>query len=226
MWCVPEFTVEYVERMEEVLELYEKPLNPKEPVVCLDERPIQLHEDAREPMKANHPGDIHKRDSEYVRKGTANAFCVVEPKAGKHLTQITENRKMPKFAKMLSKIEEAYPKAETIHLVMDNLNTHFEKSLTNFYGEQQGKELWSRFTPHYTPKHGSWLNQAEIEISIFSRQCLGKDRIGEIQILRERAAAWNRWVNRRGLKIDWKFTVQDAKKKFKYKNTKSILSRH
>jgi len=147
MWCVPELTKEYVEKMEDVLEVYEKPLNPKEPVVWLDERPIQMLDDAREPIRVKKPGDILKGDSEYVRKGTANAFCAVEPKTGKHLTRITENRKMPEFAKMVSRINKAYPEAETIHLVMDNLNTHFEKSLTNFYGEEQGKELWSRFTP-------------------------------------------------------------------------------
>ena len=175
MWCIPEVTTEYVEKMEDLLELYEKPLNEKEPVVCLDEKPVQLLKEVREPIRVEEPGAILKRDSEYERCGTANAFCVVEPKAGRHLTRITKNRKMPEFAKTVSKIAESYPQAETIHLVMDNLNSHFEKSLTNFYGEEGGKELWSRFTPHYTPIHGSWLNQAEIEISVFSRQCLGKD---------------------------------------------------
>ena len=109
---------------------------------------------------------------------------------------------------------------------MDNLNTHGKKSLTDFFGEKQGMELWNRFTPHYTPKHGSWLNQAEIEIGIFSRQCLGKDRVGSIQALRERASAWNKRANRQKLKIDWKFTVQKARRKFKYDSPELIRSEY
>ena len=189
MWCVPEVNPEYIRKMEDVLDVYEKPLNPKEPVVCLDERPVQLLEDARPSIAAKKPGEIFKRDSEYVRKGTANVFCAVEPKAGKHITQVTKNRKGPKFAKMISNIEKAYPGVETIHLVMDNLNTHGKKSLTDFFGEKVGEDLWNRFTPHDAPKHGSWLNQAEIEIGIFSRQCLGKDRIGDRSALRRRTVA-------------------------------------
>ena len=194
-------------------------------MVCLDESPIQLLADARECIPAKKPGQILKRDSEYVRHGTANVFAIVEPKAGKHLTTITKNRKGPRFAQMLAKIEQAYPEAETIHLVMDNLNTHGKKPVAAFFGEKLGEELWNRFTPHFTPKHGSWLNQAEIEIGIFRRQCLGKSRIPEIESLRRRAGAWNRRVNRKGLKINWKFTVEKARKKFHYKNAESIRSR-
>lgn len=226
MWCVAEVTAEYAERMEGVLDLYEKPLDPEEPVVCLDERPVQLLDDAREAIAADKPGLIFKRDSEYVRKGTANVFCAVEPKAGRHFTRVTKNRKGPAFAKMLARIGRAYPDAETIHLVMDNLNIHCQKSLTNFLGQKQGERLWGRFTTHYTPKHGSWLNQAEIEIGIFSRQCLGKDRVGSIQALRERAAAWNRRTNRRRLKINWKFTVEKARRKFKYDSPELIRSEY
>jgi hypothetical protein len=226
MWCVPEITREYVEKMEAVLDVYEKPLNPKEPVVCLDERPVQLLDDARKPIPADKPGKIFKRDSEYVRKGTANVFCGVEPKAGRHFTRVTKNRKGPAFAKMISRIERAYPEATTIHLVMDNLNTHGKKSLTDFFGEKRGTELWGRFTPHYTPKHASWLDQAEIEIGIFSRQCLGKDRIGDIASLRKRAAAWNRRVNRQRLKINWTFTVEKARQKFKYDSPELIRSEY
>jgi hypothetical protein len=226
MWCVPEITREYVEKMEDVLNVYEKPLNPKEPVVCLDERPVQLLDDAREPIVADKPGRIFKRDSEYVRKGTANVFCGVEPKAGRHFTRVTKNRKGPAFAKMTARIARAYPGVTTIHLVMDNLNTHGKKSLTDFFGEKRGEALWGRFTPHYTPKHASWLDQAEIEIGIFSRQCLGKDRVGNIQSLRKRAAAWNRRVNRQRLKINWAFTVEKARRKFKYDSPELIRSEY
>lgn len=224
MWCVAEFTREYAERMEDVLRLYKRPLDPLEPVVCLDERPVQLHKDARPPILANRPGTILRRDSEYVRNGTANVFCVVEPKAGRHMTTVTKNRKGPEFAKMIARIAAAYPKAKTIHLVADNLNTHGEKSLTDFYGERRGRAIWARFTPHYTPKHGSWLNMAEIEISMFSRGCLGKDRIGDIQSLRTRSHAWNARMNRERKKINWRFTVQDARRKFKYASPEFIRS--
>jgi len=226
MWCIPEMTEDYVEKMEDVLDLYGKPLNEKEPVVCLDEKSVQLLRDERAPILAEKPGTILKRGSEYIREGTVNVFCVVEPKAGKHFTKVTKNRKGPEFAKMISKIEKAYPQADTIHLVVDNLNTHCEKPLADFYGETEGKKLWERFTVHYTPKHGSWLDQAEIEIGVFARQCLGKDRIGKIASLRERTCAWNRRVNRKGMKIDWRFTVKDARKKFKYHFTDSIQSKH
>ena len=170
MWCIPELTSEYVERMEDLLELYEKPLDPKEPVVCLDEKPVQLLKECREPIRADKPGTITKRDSEYIRNGTANVFCVVEPKAGRHMTAATKNRKSPQLAKTLGKLSRAYPDARTIHLVMDNLSSHVsDKALVDFYGEERGKEIWKKFTVHYTPKHGSWLNQAEIECGLFGR---------------------------------------------------------
>lgn len=201
--------------MENVLAVYEKAYNPKEPVVCLDERPLTLHDEVRAPTSAK-PGRIRRRDGEYVRCGAANAFCAVEPKAGRHFTKITRNRKAPEFAKIVKKIILAYPRVKTVHLVMDNLNTHKEKSLHDYFGKRIGSKIWERITPHYTPKHGSWLNQAEIEISVFSRQCLGKDRISEIIKMRRRACAWNQRANRAKTKIDWNFTRRDARKKFKY----------
>lgn len=225
MWCVPEMTAEYVEKMEDVLAVYERPYNPKEPVVCIDERPLTLHAEVREPVAAK-PGRIRKRDSEYRRCGTANAFCAVEPKAGRHFTKITRNRKAPEFAKIVDKIVRSYPKAKTIHLVMDNLNTHCEKSLKGHWGEALGGRIWKRLTPHYTPKHGSWLNQAEIEISLFSRQCLGKRRIARIAEVRREARAWNRRVNREGLKIDWRFTRRKAREKFSYTTSNFTRARH
>ena len=173
-----------------------------------------LHEEVRRPIEAK-PGNIRKRDSEYKRNGTANAFCAIEPKACRHFTKITKNRKAPEFAKMVGKIVKKYPRANTIHLVMDNLNTHNEKSFIKHFGEKRGKKIWGKITPHYTPKHGSWLNQAEIEISIFSRQCLGKERINDISSMRDRARAWNQRVNREKVTINWKFTRKKAREKFK-----------
>lgn len=217
MWCIPELNDDYKKKMEDVLDVYEKPYNPKEPVVCFDEKPMQLLAETRKPIFAKKPGQITKQDSEYIRRGTANIFCAIEGKAGKHFTFVTKNRKGPEFAKVINKISKQYPAARTIHLVLDNLNTHREKSLINFYGGKRGKEIWRRFSIHYTPKHGSWLNQAEIEIGIYSRQCLGKVRIGNIEELKRRSKAWNKKANTKKAKIDWKFTTRSARKKFKYK---------
>jgi hypothetical protein len=204
--------------MEDVLNLYEKPFKPEEPVICLDEKPIQLVEDARK-AKLLKPGKIKKRDYEYIRKGTANTFCIVEPKGGRHFSYVTENRKGKEFAKVLKRMANHYSDVDKIHLVMDNLRTHSKKSLTDFYGEDEGSGIWNRFEMHYTPKHASWLDQAEIEIGIYSRQCLGKSRIKNIEELRERTKAWNKEVNRKKLKINWKFTTKDAKAKFRYKHS-------
>lgn len=172
MWCIAELTEEYVRRLEDVLELYEKPYNQAEPVICLDEKPVSLHREVRAPKPAA-PGLVLKRDGEYQRCGTANVFCAVESKAGRHYTRPTPNRTAPEFAQFVAELALHYPHVRTIHLVVDNLNIHTRKSLTDYFGEATGTHLWSRFTVHYTPKHGSWLNQAEIEISLFSRQCLG-----------------------------------------------------
>lgn len=218
MWCVAELDHDYIEKMEGVLEVYEKPLSAQEPVVCVDEKPVTLHKDVRQPIPMK-PGSVAKRDNEYKRCGTANAFCGVEPKAGRHFTKITPNRSSPEFADFLRGIADAYPEAETIHLVMDNLSTHTRKAMVDRFGKEQGGALWDRFTIHYTPTHGSWLNQAEIEISLFSRQCLGKRRIGDQDTLRAEARAWNRRVNRKRVKINWTFDRKKARKKFKYKYT-------
>lgn len=145
--------------------------DPQKPVVCLDEKPVTLHADVR-PFSAAAPGREARRDNEYERCGTANVFCAVEPKAGQHFTFPTPDRSGFEFAQVLFHLALEYPEAKTIHLVMDNLNIHCRKPLNDLYGVEVGGEIWDRFTVHYTPKHGSWLNQAEIEIGLFSRQCL------------------------------------------------------
>jgi transposase len=216
MWCIAELDAEYIERMEDVLELYERPLSAQEPVVCLDEKPVTLHADVRDPLPMQ-PGSVAKRDNEYERCGTANTFCAIEPKAGQHFTTVTPTRSSPEFAGFLQSLANNYPAADTIHLVMDNLNSHKRKAVTDRFGEEEGGKLWNRFTVHYTPIHGSWLNQAELEIGLFSRQCLGKRRIKDIRLLRSEARAWNRRVNRDCVKIDWTFDRNKARRKFKYK---------
>ena len=223
MWCVAELDEEYLRRMEDILALYERPFSQREPVVCIDEKPVVLHADLRPPRPLR-PGRELRRDSEYERRGTANAFCGVEPKAGRHFTKATADRSSPEFADYLLEIAECYPGADTIHLIMDNLSSHSRKAVLERYGEKAGGWLWGRFTVHFTPTHGSWLNQAEIEISLFSRQCLGRRRISSLGELRREARAWNRRMNRHRVTIDWRFTRKKARLKFGYTRNQFMRS--
>ena len=216
MWVVADLDEDYIAKMEDVLATYERPYNPQEPVVCVDEKPVTLHADVR-PTSAAKPGREARRDNEYERCGTANVFCAVEPKAGRHFTFATPDRSGFEFAQVAVTLALAYPAAKTIHLVMDNLNIHSQKSLVEVFGAAMAGEVWDRFTIHYTPTHGSWLNQAEIEIGIFARQCLGKRRIPNLEGLRREAKAWNRRMNRDRVQIAWKFDRKAARRKFGYK---------
>jgi transposase len=220
MWCVAELDEEYIRRMEDILALYEKPLNPQEPVVGVDEKPVVLHQEVRSPQ-AMRPGRVARRDGEYRRCGTANVFCGVEPKAGHYFPKVTRDRSSPEFADYLLDIAIRYPEADTIHLVLDNLNSHTRKAVVERFGEKAGSWLWNRFTVHYTPKHGSWLNQAEIAISMFSRQCLGGRRIGDRTSLRRETRAWSCRMNRHCVPIQWSFTRKKARKTFDYRITRS-----
>jgi hypothetical protein len=224
MWCVGELDAEYIAKMEDVLALYEKPYNQREPVVCLDEKPVSLHADVR-PARPARPGHLAKRDNEYRRCGTANVFAVVEPKAGRHFTCATPDRSAAQFARLVRRVIAAYPRARTIHLVMDNLNIHCEKSLTDHLTRRVGRRLWRRLTVHFTPKHGSWLNQAEIELSLVSRGCLGRRRIPSLKQLRYETSAWNTRANRAQTRIRWQFTRTDARTKFGYQKQLSNRSK-
>jgi hypothetical protein len=224
MWCVANLDAEYIRKMEDVLALYERPYNPQEPVVCLDEKPVTLHADVRPPRPAR-PGHLAKRDNEYRRCGTANVFAVVEPKAGRHFTHATPNRSAAHFACAIQRLVAAYPRARTIHAVMDNLSTHTEKSLTDSFGSRLGRALWRRLTVHFTPKHGSWLNQAEIELSLWSRGCLGRRRLPDLPQLRRETRAWTTRANQGHTRIDWRFTRRDARKKFGYQKNVSKRSK-
>jgi hypothetical protein len=224
MWCVAELDAEYIAKMEDVLALYERPYNAREPVVCLDEKPVSLHADVRPPRPAE-PGHVAKRDNEYRRCGTANLFAVVEPKAGRHFTCATPDRSAPEFARVVHRVITAYPRVHTIHMVMDNLNIHCEKSLTDYFGLRRGRSLWRRLHLHYTPKHGSWLNQAEIELSLVSRGCLGKRRIASFPELSHETRAWNARANRAQTRIRWQFTRKDARRKFGYQKKLSSRSK-
>ena len=205
MRCVAELDEKYIPRMEDGLAVYEKPLSVREPGVCIDEKPVVLHEEVRPPV-AMQPGRVARRDAEHRRCGTANVFCGVQPKAGPHFTKVTSNRSSPEFADSLLDIAVDYPEAHTIPLVMDNLSSHTRKALVEGLGTEAGDWLWNRFTVHYNRKRGSWLNQAEIAIGLFSWQCLGRRRIGHEDSLRKESRAWNRRVNRDQVKIQGSFT--------------------
>ena len=215
MWCVPQLNREYIHSMEDVLAVYEKPYEASEPVVCLDEKPVSLHRELRSPIPAK-PGALAKRDNEYRRCGTANVFGVVEPKAGRHFTSATVDRSGRQFARLIDYLTRRYPAAHTIHLVMDNLSSHSRKCLTDYYGEERGGRLWDSLTVHFTPKHGSWLNQAEIELNLYTRECLGTRRFPDLNSLQQETKAWNRQTNRSRTRINWTFTRRKARKTFRY----------
>ena len=160
--------------MEDVLEIYERPHDTQQPLVCLDEKPITLHADVR-PASPAAPGREARWDNEYQRCGTANVFCAVEPKAGLHFTFATPDRSGVQLAQVAVTLAMAYSEAKTIHLVLDNLNIHRRKALADVFGAEMAAEVWDRFTVHYTPTHGSWLNQAEIEIGTSRDSAWGND---------------------------------------------------
>jgi transposase len=195
MWCVPTLDAEDIACIEDVLNVLARPYARREPVVTIDERPVVLRGASR-PGRVMAPGQIAREDYEYVRKGTANVYCIVEPKAGRHLTHATRDRKGPRFVDALQRIARRYRNAKTIHLIMDNLNLHGPSPLMATLGAAQGAALWARFTPHYTPKHGSWLNPAEIEASLWSRECHGRDRVDTFEALRDRTRAWTARADR------------------------------
>jgi hypothetical protein len=211
--------------MEDVLRLYARRYDEAEPVVCLDERPVVLRTSEREPI-AMRPGRPPRTDYEYVRQGTANIFCIVEPKTGRRLTHATSNRKGRAFAVAMGRIARRYPKARRIHVVMDNLSTHSERSLVAAYGQDEGRRLWRRFKVHYTPKHASWLNAAEMEASLVVRDCLGRRRIGSLPALQDEVTTWNRLADRQRRAINWRFRVSDARRVFRYSGITTPRSEH
>jgi DDE superfamily endonuclease len=198
--------------MYDILELYEKPYDPKYPVIGLDEKPKQLLEDKRKaiPMK---PGHIEKYDNQYIRRGNVNIFMAVEFKAGKRTTRVTSRRTKRDFAKFVKHlVDRVYPNAECVQLVLDNLNTHNESSFYEMYGSEEAEHILSKIEFHYTPVHASWLNVAEIEIGVMDTECTRR-RIHEKEILRQEVMAWERRRNKNRCKIDWKFTRTKADKK-------------
>ncbi len=211
MWCIQEITPEYKERMYDILNLYEEPYNPKKPVLGLDEKPKQLIEDNRKPIPMQ-PGKVTKQDYEYVRKGTANIFMAVEPKGGRRITQVTDSREMKDFAIFLRMLTTKYVGAECIRIVLDNLSTHKLKAVYDNFSPQEADKILSKVEFHYSPKHASWLNVAEIEIGVMDTECTGR-RIKDKEMLAQEVKAWTIRRNRQRKKINWTFTKAKADKK-------------
>lgn len=200
--------------MEDVLEVYKRPYDSKLPVVCLDETSKQLIGESVVPVPAL-PGQVARYDYEYVRNGVANIFMVFEPLAGKRYVEVTDRRTKKDWALCIRRIaDELYPDAEKIVLVEDNLNTHSPASLYEAFEPAEAKRLTDRFEFHYTPKHGSWLDMAEIELGILGRQCLAR-RIDNAEQLCLEIKAWEVIRNSAGKKVDWQFTTEDARIKLK-----------
>ena len=189
MWCIGVLTEEYRRRMYDVLELYAQPYRAREPVICIDEKSKQLIRDSRAPLPMK-PGRPGKCDYEYVRQGTCNVFVAVEPKAGRRTIEVTERRTKPEFVGFVRQLlERTYASAQKVHLVLDNLNTHFRSCFEEVLGRSAAHALLRRVQFHHTPKHASWLNMAEIEISILERQCLGR-RLMDRASARRELNAW------------------------------------
>ena len=212
MWCIGRITEEYRKRMYDLLHLYNLPYRKEEPVVCLDEKSKQLLEDTRSPLPLK-PGAPAKLDYEYKRAGVCNLFVAVEPKGRQRVVEVTERRAKPDFVGFVQKLlESSYASARLVHLVLDNLNTHFRSCFEEVLGGEAAARLLSRVKLHYTPKHASWLNMAEIEIGILDRQCLNR-RLADRAAMVSEVAAWQQRRNAERRGIEWTFTRQDADRK-------------
>lgn len=196
--------------MEDILDVYELPYDPTMPVVCMDEKPYQLLGDARKPLPMR-SGDTKKIDSEYVRNGTCSIFAFIEPLGGKHHVSVREHRTATDWAEEIRYLaDEMYPDAKKIILVMDNLNTHKPASLYKAFPPEVARRILRRLEIHYTPKHGSWLDIAEIELNVMTRQCLSR-RIDNITDLKSELGAWENERNKNQATVNWQFRTGDAR---------------
>ncbi len=195
--------------MEMVLDVYKRPYDARYPVVCMDETPKQLISETKTPIPAS-PGQPYRSDYEYKRCGICNIFMSCEPLAGKRMVKITERRTRRDWAQFLKELAELYKNAEKIILVMDNLSTHTPGSFYETFRPEKAKALWERFEFVYTPKHGSWLNMAEIELNVLIGQCLGR-RIDNIEEVEREVSAWQEHRNNKNSKVNWQFSEEDAR---------------
>jgi len=211
----PHANAEFVCAMEDVLEVYTRPYDPTHPVVCLDETSKQLVAETRTPLPAE-PGQPQRVDYEYERQGTANLFMAVEPLAGQRYVTVTDRRTAVDFARIVKDLLEVrYPHADKVVLVLDNLNTHKPAALYQAFEPAVAWRLLERLEIHHTPKHGSWLNMAEIELSVLSQQCLNRRIPDAVTLVRE-VAAWQQARNADPRPVNWRFTTADARIKLKH----------
>jgi hypothetical protein len=215
MWCIPpEQNAAFVACMEDVLDVYERPYDENCPVVCMDEKPYQLLEEVRDPI-APKPGAPKREDNEYKRNGTCSIFMFTEPLAGRRHACAREHRTKVDWACQIEELLTVhYPQAPKVCLVMDNLNTHTISLLYEAFPPERARQLAKRLEIHYTPKHGSWLNVAEIELGVLSRQCLDR-RIPLLDMLNCNMLAWSHSRNTSSKCVDWQFTAADARVKLK-----------
>lgn len=212
MWCIGKLTGNYRHRMYDLLDLYARPFRSMEPVVCVDEKSKQLLKDSRAPLPIR-PGRVVRQDYEYERAGTCNLFVAVEPKGGRRTVLVTDRRTKSDFVAFVRHLlEQVYATARRVHLVLDNLNTHFRKCFEDVLGIKQARVLLRRVVFHYTPKHASWLNMAEIEIGVLDRQCLDR-RLPDRDTIVTEVDAWQLRRNADEKGIAWSFTRQDADEK-------------
>ncbi len=214
-WCIPQKeSAEFVAAMEDILDVYTRPQNELQPLVCLDEGSKQLVSETRPSLPCK-PGQIEKVDAEYRRNGTASVFMMNAPLEGKRYVRVRKQRKREDFAEVVHELcDEIYPEAEKIILVLDNLNTHNIASLYQAFGPEEAQRLKARLEIHHTPKHGSWLNMAEIELSVLSRQCM-TDYFETQKQLTSAIEEWERQRNEKQTGINWRFTTADARIKLK-----------
>lgn len=214
-WVIPpEKSSEFVANMERVLDVYKRPYNKDYPVVCMDESPKQLIEDAcaSTPMK---PGQEARVDYEYIRHGVVNIFMANEPLQGKRIVEVTEFKTKKDWAVFVKSIaDKQYPKAKKITLVMDNFKTHAASAFYETFEPEEAKRIWDRFEFVFTPKHGSWLNMAEIELHVLNGQCLNR-HISSIEKIKQEVDAWQKYRNNKNSKINWQFTNNEARIKLK-----------
>jgi hypothetical protein len=209
----PEQNGDFVANMEKVLDVYKRPYDEKYPVVCMDESPKQLIGETKTPIKAK-PGSLEKFDYEYERHGVCNIFMSNEPLAGKRLVKVTERKQKQDWAHFVEEIAAQYTHAEKITLVMDNYDTHKPGALYDTFPADKAKKIWDRFEFVYTPKHGSWLNMAEIELNVLMGQCLNR-RIDNMDKIKREVKAWQEARNYKNANINWQFTTDDARIKLK-----------
>ena len=205
---------DYVWHLEDVLDLYAEPEDPRYPQVCFDESQVQLTSETRQPLPAQ-PGQPVRYDTEYKREGTANLFLFVQPLRGWRHVNVTKQRTQQDFAQQMRLLVDQYfPAAQRIRLVVDNLNTHTPASLYSVFPPDEARRITRKLEFHYTPKHGSWLNMAECELAVLAGQCLDR-RIPSIEVLREEIAAWQGPRNHLQTKINWQFGTETARVKLK-----------